>query len=347
MHRQNLERPLNKQVLTAIVLATLMTVSSSAAAFKIDPRQAKPEDLKKVHHEWYNLLGAPVHEQMAFTAYACAERADAAGECTLQAEEIYDGRDGHLKPLLLGVRWNDDPNNLFAGGKPQTWMFWMTKASVLGADSRDPLLYRSHYGDLQFLHGMSHNGDKAGGTRDKMLEWMHFAYDVAIGVIQPSETLQGLRGKYPFVRHFAESKTRYAWTVRHLFANVKDIKQSVDLDSVGPAQVPLVALGALLHTIQDSYSHSHVQRNPSHRVTAYLDFKQQSSRCHGKADVRPTQLDSNFGLEFPPVAESVWLVRQVLARSPWNGAVESRLRDQVFLTENGEQTGNGGNCRKT
>lgn len=44
------------------------------------------------------------------------------------------------------------------------------------------LLYRSHYGNLQFMHSMaSFDGEPAGSTRRHMQMWAKYLWGIAIG----------------------------------------------------------------------------------------------------------------------------------------------------------------------
>ena len=43
-------------------------------------------------------------------------------------------------------------------------------------------MYRSHFGDLQFLHSMaSRDGEMASETRQRILMWAEFTWSVAVG----------------------------------------------------------------------------------------------------------------------------------------------------------------------
>lgn len=321
----------------------------SALAFKIDPLVRPDVVFKDRYQPFLDHLLLPIHERMAAMAYLCAkEKIDdepCPGDRNLPAPSFEGDND-----LAHGARWNDDPNNSFQDDDGLTWVLWMGNAElrVKEIDKTFALLYRSHFGDLQFLHAMAQTGDRHGKTQAKILAWCRFAYDVAIGAIPPTATLGSLMKDYPFARSFAgTSKER--WTVRRLFLNVKDYKGG-ELEDIPDGSVPTIALGALLHTVQDSYSRSHTARlHPSNEessqsgeVTGFLDYTQQKAHCHGEADFEAGWLENGSASSLDnPIFHGAWIIRRAIEKRNWD-AVSGRFGAIFAVTDESGLAGDGG-----
>jgi len=202
--------------------------------------------------------GQPVHEKLTEKALKAAQIIGI--DDNYKSEEAWE--------YTRGALWNDDPEGLLfddrnwfgqrtttkysSGAKFGTKFKRGEKKAEKGAmfgPEEVSLLKRSHFGDLQFLHGMAVQGEEAAKTRENMLMWAEFTYKVGIGVISGDTELQqvevqGIPELFP-----ALSK---GTTVAMLFcirANLKDL-----------ADVKKRAIGSLLHMVQDTYAASHTER---------------------------------------------------------------------------------------
>lgn len=307
--------------------------------FEINPSH-NPDGIKrslKVEYQRFlSRLSQPTHEKLTELSMGCAESRIAGRQwCNLPPADMTGAVHFDESAVVRGVRWNDDPNNFFPAQQEVTWFFWL-KAAAYTKNITDvyPLEYRSHYGDLQFLHGMGSKDRPAGATHGRIIEWAHFAFDVAVGRIAPDARLATLEGQYPFVRLLTGTSKRN-WTVRKLFTNVNDVlwphyKDVPADDNV----VAALALGALLHTVQDSFSHSHVERDLTRDdgrfpVIAWLDYSQQDPDCHGGADKLTGWIEDDASPK-PAIAWGAWIVRNAMLKVKWEGALEDTLRTQVF-----------------
>lgn len=204
-----------------------------------------------------------------------------------------------------GAFWNDDPQGqLFDGrksfstGYEWTSQFWDYEAKAAAGQKfgpNDPLLARSHFGDLQFIHGMAaEEGETAEETRKKMMLWTDFTAKVAAGEIK-GDTKIGDLGK-----DMGEFKT--------LFEKQKDqdIKQLFGVeDEKGDVQKR--AAGSLLHLIQDSYAEGHVEREDlgdgrKGSVISFHSYANQDHDKHGKSDQMSGYWDTESNLEATPGA---------------------------------------------
>jgi|GEM_PF-891029 len=205
-----------------------------------------------------------------------------------------------LTPMQSGVRWNDDPCHMTHEAVSRvSWALWMTGNNYMEYNNSN---YASHFHEHQFLHAMApsaRNDPKplaARQTRKRILMWAEFALRVADGSIPPNTKLKDVRAllstqmQQDFELAFGGYGPR---TVALLFTG---------LDDGDPQLVRQTALGALFHTVQDSYSSSHVERaNDPFKdgtpgvlnkgdIVRFYTYRGQDGGKHGKADRRPHDL---------------------------------------------------------
>ena len=240
----------------------------------------------------------PVHEHMTLLALDCHPNPEGCIGSDIDVNRIRTKR--NTAPLLDGVEWNDDPGRMLLTNLKTAiqWVYWMDDAkkkakcelksntgSCILINEEYDLLYRTHYGDLQFLHAMAaQTGEHPTITLQKMIDWAEFTYKVSTGEIKANDKLEELEsnGKSN-VNYYIK---RGSWSVGYLFT-----KKENYLDR----NVKLLALGSLLHMIQDSFSDAHVERinscNPlNHNKTAVLkfhDYSNQEPLDHNRADITP------------------------------------------------------------
>lgn len=280
-------------------------------------------------------IAEPVHETMTMLSYDCHARPHECEGSPEQFDRIRDGK--RLAFLITGVEWNDDPSLMLLGDMADIvkWRKWMLDAEdkakcrgrhgpspCVGVEVSDDLLYRSHYGDLQFLHAMAASDtESARETQRKMLVWARFVYEVAIGKIDPVTTLKQL----PEVDALIQ---RPGWNVHYLFARNENSK----------ASIRKIAIGSLLHLIQDSYSDAHTARINgcealSHDKGPILNFrlyKWQDPDEHKEADVRPTWLDKGDLSDRNPVWASARVLNHWIDRDEWETVVQPFLSNEVW-----------------
>jgi hypothetical protein len=183
-----------------------------------------------------------------------------------------------VRNIIRGVFWNDDPEMLlFEDDYVQNCdyedMFSTIGAIRLGiritrgesADCALPnktMTVRSHFCDLQFLHSMEAEGIAPADTRKKLFDWMEFTYRAATSQINQYE-----------ISAFTTSVFGRSVTLEALFNNGNPNVKVAD-----------IALGSLLHIIQDSYMVSHTERKNFDSVISFLCYKMQNSDSHGKYD---------------------------------------------------------------
>jgi hypothetical protein len=260
-------------------------MSSSAFAFQILPRISDVDrQLTSVGSnglldgagQW--LIGSfapmvkhPVHEAITLNALGCAPPLGEESKCvTIEAVREH-------QVLLYGVRWPDDPPfalnraspprisgcdpkvTLRSTAQPKCW-YGLFKDAKKSAPQRlannpespafgpgDYLLYRSHFGDLQFFHSMAaRDGEPAEETLKRMRMWARFLWGIATKEIPTDQYIRLL--------NVEKLDTLFPgdMTATNLFATgIVEVRKHLDE----------VAMGVLLHMVQDSFSQAHTGRS--------------------------------------------------------------------------------------
>jgi hypothetical protein len=251
-----------------------------------------------------------VHEELTHRIWGC----DAPQGAPLE-DKACVSFPGTPAAVIYGVQWNDNPpfkldatsdkactvnetirlpdrqpecwRVLFydaAGESPRPGIFFRQGAA------KDALLYRVHFGDLQFVHSMaSWNGRTMGETKAHIMMWAEFTYNAAQGRIAPTTKLSGIT-----IPGFAQVLGKYWSDVRGLFTY--GVNKYAN-------QIPDVAFGSFMHMVQDSFSTSHVKREPpagvcavkddaakAGRVLEFYAYNSQDSKKHGARDARSWML---------------------------------------------------------
>lgn len=108
-------------------------------------------------------------------------------------------------------------------------------------------MWRSHLGDLQFLHAMaSRDGEPAALTRDSVLMWLELIWKIGSGDLRNNQLLREL--KIPGIsKYFGTS----GWTIQDLLAlGIPALR----------AHMAEVAFGSMAHVVSDSFAGGHVTR---------------------------------------------------------------------------------------
>lgn len=269
------------------IAATVLAMSAlplAASAFQVLPRISDVD--RKLANlggnqfidgigQWFvgnaiPMIKSPVHEAITLNALDCVVQVGSESLC-LTTEAVRSNQ-----VLLYGVRWPDDPPfalnrssppriadcdpkvTLRSTAQPKCWKGLFSDAdrtakqriaSKPGQAAFGPgeyLLYRSHFGDLQFFHSMAaYDGEMAGETRQRMKMWAQFLWGVGTKSIPFDRFIRTLEVDQ-LANYFPGDIT-----ATNLFATgIVEVRK--DLDKV--------AIGALLHMVQDSFSQAHAGR---------------------------------------------------------------------------------------
>lgn len=176
--------------------------------------------------------------------------------------------------FIRGVVWADDPEGQLFDNPRDTYNYssgavWNSRYNAGKKGKFDTMTARSHFGDLQFFHGMaSSDAEAPSTTKANMLNWARFLVKVAKGVITTTTKLKDV----PEVSGLFKSQGEL--TIKQLFGwgegEYVKIRQR--------------AVGALFHMIQDSYAHGHVERDSAGEITEFHAYGGQDEHKHGKYD---------------------------------------------------------------
>ena len=288
-------------------------------------------------------VGSPVHEKLTVEAVTLSQVHGRPYK--LDYDDAY----------IRGAFWNDDPDDLLCPqcstlnllkfdrrwGIAFALRFDRAKQRAHGENGAPPyffsgadgLLERSHFGDLQFLHGMAaRDGEPAIETQRKILMWAEFTYRVATGELDQRTLMQNV--SIDGIRDlFAANSRVSALRIEQLFRGSRHAKR--------------VAVGSLLHIIQDSYALGHAQREVLD--TAMPDGSDTFSRgtvhefhCYTNQDPDKHRMDDKWpdgfaswqlGTDDNPISIGAKVLQFIYANegrgAPWQG-VESYLRNVVF-----------------
>lgn len=230
------------------------------------------------------LIKTPVHEEITHLGKWCLS-----DPASLATDKSCSGRDvGYASPYVIyGVRWNDLPpfrldkdqgNCSHLGRKnvcrtdqtirfstqPECWFCLFKDAErqaqskpIVGGCNKSSdgikgnLMTRSHFGDLQFLHGMANASDiHPVDTRAQIMDWLEFAWKVSSKEILPQTYLKKIDNP-TIKRHFGCTE----WKVVDLYLLGRQDKSA----GLAP-QIREIAFGSVLHTVQDSFAAAHAER---------------------------------------------------------------------------------------
>lgn len=205
-----------------------------------------------------------------------------------------------LAPLIAGTRWPDDPCHMSVRSETVTpWAAWMVDPGYHRYSNAN---YSSHFHNQQFLHAMKSVGfgsnenhtEAPSLTQHKLLTWAEFAMRVANGSIPAATGLNAVPAHLEPHREVAYRSGFSGYgkkSVGRLFAGTQGTPD--------PDHVRQIALGALLHTVQDSFSLSHADREHPNaarlkdrgRITGFRNYRNENPTEHGAADARPPNSD--------------------------------------------------------
>lgn len=295
------------RTLPALSLTALCLFALPAGAFELSP-------YGKVKEGTYTrFFSEAVHENLTLASINQATIADA-----LKQDQRF------IDHIIAGARWNDDPLGIMKTGVPVDF-YLSFKDSCKRPAQIDPtwdLMYRTHCGDMQYLHGMASSAlETTAQTRARIMMWAEFTFRVSTGEIPKNQnfrsipTLMSAQGGEQFSQSLTHNTTRrLLWQPEDLFTTNCTRKPTLKAllrghgwtesycnethNNHAASDIQNLALGSLLHLLQDSFSDSHVKRFPSHTeqvsrltgvqgVEQFGNYAKQDSTRHKIADKQP------------------------------------------------------------
>ena len=351
-----------RQCLPLFLIAFYLMGSNEALAYKLRPHATSTENRIRYLEQsrlvtfldsmagWITEhFTSAVHEEITHRIWGC--EGGGAGACVNPLPY------GKYAPrsILFGVQWNDNPpfaltsthtkdcpvnTTIRLPNYSKCWITLFEDARTRAADGHHfdhrsdvALLYRVHFGDMQFLHAMaSWDGEKMEDTKAKIMMWAELTYATAIGRIPPEKTVSNVEVKG--IPRLFKGK---GYSIENLFTRGVPEHRS---------RVGQVAMGSLLHVIEDSFAKGHVARDEptgapcstypkmkkAGRVLEFYSFSQQNQDKHGQADSRES-LAAHLISQTPNVVDVGRALRSMYdSRRPW-AEVSSFLSQCVFEIE--------------
>jgi hypothetical protein len=272
----------------AQVLGLQRAIGNRRTAALVGGRPARRISRYKILGPWNS--GQAVHETLTLLAVKKAkERLEGAGQSTGDLLSGFDTKavpdtgktfsydpedaDKSHAQFIRGVVWADDPGGLLFDNEEDTSnyssaLLWGTEYKAGQGGDFSTLTARSHFGDLQFFHGMATKDDELPATtKQHMLEWARFLIDVAAGRVSVDAKLKDTAVSAVFKG--MEEKT---------------VKQLFGFSKASAVQARQRAVGALFHMVQDSFAHGHVERDAAGDIVEFHAYGKQDEHEHGKHD---------------------------------------------------------------
>jgi hypothetical protein len=222
-------------------------------------------------------------------------------------------------PLLAGVEWNDDPEELlrrahYFNGQDNVWKFRRDEAN---ASRPETLTRRTHHGDLQFLHSMRKEDEDDATAKKRMFSWLEYTYTIAIGNVDPDT----VRKTSPYHEFFGKvgcmKNTQLPNSNDCTVMDVLDIHR-LHRDGDNRKALADLATGAIAHMVQDSYSASHTQReNGTGKLLQMYSYDDANRLHHCESDGLYEKNKPNIEAAIRRTADLLWLVR---TKTPWSKA---------------------------
>lgn len=286
----------------------------------------------------------PLHETITWNALDCAVdetrsvQPDGTLDCDTLSFAPRPREPGNFDSALIrGVWWNDDPNQLLNSVHHATWLIYMKDGARLSKipgriNATYKMQYRSHYGDLQFLHAMaSQDGEAPMETQRDIMNWMEFAYAVSTKHLDAQRKLGQV--KMPVMEEYFTYQS--GWSINYLFRP----KYFLRGDSL-----PDNALGTMLHVVQDSFAGGHLKRDPSPSsacqlgsIVQFRAYQTSDSDKHSIADQKPALLATDQHL----VDVSARLIRMQREGADWTTVVKPFLENVFCIDERSIPSGPG------
>lgn len=346
-------------MLRYLAAGLLAVVAYSTHAYQLAPLGSKFEarltneknsNLSSIAGKVGVLLKSPVHEEITQLGFECAVESS-----TLANDTICASADaGFANPFVIyGVRWNDLPpfrlaadegNCTYLGTQacrtdqtirfstqPLCW-YCLFKDSGQKAKTkkitgcaagkeyvRGNLMTRSHFGDLQFLHGMaSEDGESPAKTQERILHWMEFAWKVATREIKGDAFLRHI--EIPTIQaHFGCSE----WRVSDIYILGRQDDKTGLIQ-----QLHQIAFGSLLHTVQDSFAAAHTSRENATgvemcegtgyerppRVVEFHTYAAQDGGLHDEHDSRDAMVAQSSADAWPQAVKATRNLAELFQR---------------------------------
>lgn len=257
----------------------------------------------------------PVHELITRIAYPFIYGVKLRAKTGKKPTMVVDTRTWKI-PLLAGVEWNDDPEELirrayYYNARRNIWKFAYDEANAAAPNT---LTRRTHHGDLSFLHSMRGENEDEATTKQRMHKWLEYTYTIAIGDVDPNT----VRKTSPYNTLFGRVGCMKNYQLRNpddcTVMDVLDIHR-LYRDGDWQQNIEELATGAIAHMIQDSYSTSHTRRlNGTGKLLEMYTYDAANELHHCESDGLYEKNKPAVEAAIRRTKDLLWLVRN---KTPW------------------------------
>lgn len=320
-------------------ITSIMVVNYSYA-YKLNPLNRSYSEEQKNH--FAKNISESVHEKITVKALEsyqkkCLERNIDSKSCLSNLNNV----SFKYNPIIRGNWWSDDPNQMLYKAKHAAWLTQMQDAERRAKNKTEindkyKMLYRTHFGDMQFMHSMaSKDGESPYVTKKNILMWTEFLYKISTGELDRNSKFKDIN-----INELNQFFNRHKnWEIQWILQPNYRLKRQDDFK--------LHALGALLHTVQDSYSASHTERifniNSSctnGKINKFLSYTNQNKDNHTLAD-NHSSYNNSLIQSNNPLKASEQLIEFSMQKADWTTTVEPYLSNVVFCLNNPEPSSAG------
>lgn len=317
------------QKLIYIFFLVLLFAAQEVNSYNINPINRSVID--EFDSSFRNKVSEPVHEYITRAARKAYTANCSANELCIDDSSVRTIQDS----LIRGVWWNDDPNQNLYKGRQAVWLGYMKDAKRRANSSKFrindsyKMQYRSHYGDMQFLHSMaSEDNETIENTREKILAWAEFSYKVSTGEIGRESFFSDIEEMA--IHRYFERHSKNGWKIKWLLQPRYFLRDTEN-------DFQKHALGTLLHMVQDSYSMGHTSRTftpsdncPFGKVEEFFNYAEQDPNQHIVFDTYKNYVGTSFPQGLGPVEISTQLIRFSINKSDWGQEVLPFLLSHVY-----------------
>ena len=315
-----------------VLLICLFLITSIANAFHINPSNRSLVNGSSDNH-FLDKISEPVHEALTRNSRElfwniCDSDTKInkyCGDSRKTPSTISDS-------LIRGNWWADDPNQNLYKARQAVWLGNMfdaerrAKSGRYVIDQKYKMHYRSHYGDMQFLHSMAYkDGVSAEETKRKIYMWLEFLYQMATKQIGANTKFSevNVKGLEEYFNRHQHWKLKWIMQPRYLLSRKDDFSEH--------------ALGVMLHLIQDSYSTSHVERVfestdscKNGYINRFYSYNNQKSKKHSASDSW-TGYEQNSHPEYSnPISVGAQIMVFAKSTADWKTKILPYLESNVF-----------------
>ena len=283
---------------------------------------------------------SPVHEELTLNSLGCVGDNRCNDDLALNSISVAD--------VLRGVRWNDFPAVYFdksptgtckglrrASNSSDIRCFGATayysgglSRSIKGDKySNESIFVRGHFGDLQAWHSMASLNEEPKETLDGMMGWAKLWWAIVRGEVD-------LRADVTTVTEPV--------VARRFYRGSRQVYNFVDYRTDGA--VRSIALGAILHMVQDSFAPCHTERDANGHIVRFNTYSGQNRERHHNHDGHSERLEHVVSLPNGPTVVGKRLVRLATDSALWE-TVRTELLQTWMLSPDAKNASPGVLCQ--